>query len=83
MERDKLLITVDKDELFDLMCQYGEIEDKMCKFLIVLNALIYRYEERGYEELHAHLCVIAEYLESLQTEFASTISRTDEFLLKK
>ena len=83
MDNGKHLIMVDEEELFGLMCDYGQIEDKLCKFLVVLEALAFRYEERGCEELHANLCVIRGYLEMLQKEFAKTISRTDKFLLTK
>ena len=78
-----LMITVDDDELFDLMCTYGAVEDKLRNFLIVLNALKDHYDDGTLNDMYATLSMIIGYLEVIQTEFAKTITRTDEFLLKQ
>lgn len=78
-----LMITVDDDELFDLMCTYGAVEDKLRNFLLVLNALKDHYDDGTLNDMYATLSMIIGYLEVIQTEFAKTISRTDEFLLKQ
>ena len=78
-----LMITVDEDELFDLMCTYGAVEDKLRNFLIVLIALKDHYDDGTLNDMYATLSMIIGYLEVIQTEFAKTISRTDEFLLKQ
>lgn len=78
-----LMITVDEDELFDLMCTYGAVEDKLRNFLLVLNALKDHYDDGTLNDMYATLSMIIGYLEVIQTEFAKTISRTDEFLLKQ
>ena len=78
-----LMITVDEDELFDLMCTYGAVEDKLRNFLLVLNALKEHHDDGTLNDMYATLSMIIGYLEVIQTEFAKTISRTDEFLLKQ
>ena len=78
-----LMITVDEDELFDLMCTYGAVEDKLRNFLIVLNALKDHYDDGTLNDMYTTLSMIICYLEVIQTEFAKTITRTDEFLLGK
>ena len=78
-----LMITVDEDELFDLMCTYGAVEDKLRNFLLVLNALKDHYDDGTLNDMYASLSMIFGYLEVIQTEFAKTITRTDEFLLKQ
>ena len=80
---NRLMITVDEDELFDIMCDYAGIEHEIDNFLIVLNALKDHYDADDLNPMYANLSVIIGYLEVIQTEFAKTISRTDEFLLKK
>ena len=80
---NKVMITIDDDELFDIMCQFGEVEYKLSNFLIVLNTLKDHYDAEGMQDLYANTSVIIGYLTLIQTEFAKTISRTDEFLLKQ
>lgn len=79
----KNMVTIDKEELFDLMCKYGYVEDKICDFLIVLNALLLHYEDSSeHKEIHANLSVIEGYLKTLQKQFAETISMTDDLWLR-
>lgn len=80
---NKVMITIDDDELFDIMCQFGEVEYKLSNFLIVLNTLKDHYDAEGMQDLYATTSVIIGYLTLIQTEFAKTITRTDEFLLKQ
>ena len=80
---NRLMITVDEDEIFDIMCDFGVVEDNLRNFLIVLNALKDHYDAEGMQDLYANTSVIIGYLTLIQTEFAKTITRTDEFLLKQ
>lgn len=76
------MITLDEEKLFDIMCDYAGISLKLDHFLIVLNALKEHYDAEMKKDMYANLSVIVGYLELLQAEFAKTITRTDEFLLK-
>ena len=80
---NKSMITVDEDELFDIMCTYGAVEDKLRNFLLVLNALKDHYDDGTINDMYATLSMIVGYLELLQTEFAKTITKTDELLIEK
>ena len=79
---ENVKITVDENELFDIMCDFGEVENKLRNFLIVLNALKDHYEEGMLNDMYATLSITTGYLEIILREFAKTISRTDEILLK-
>ena len=79
---ERLMITVDEEKFFDIMCDYSDIALKLDNFLIVLKALKEHYDAEMKNEMYANLSVIVGYLELLQAEFAKTITRTDEFLLK-
>ena len=82
MEENRLMITVDEEELFDIMCDYAEIEHKLHYFLIVLNALKDHYDGEM-KDVYANLMVITGYLTAIQTDLKKTMTRTDEFLLGK
>ena len=59
---NKVMITVDEEELFDIMCDYAEIEHKLHYFLIVLNALKDHYDGEMMKDVYANLMVIIGYL---------------------
>jgi len=80
---NRLMITVDEEELFDIMCDYAEIEHKLHYFLIVLNALKDHYDGEMMNDVYENLMVIIGYLTAIQMDFKKTMTRTDEFLLKK
>lgn len=80
---NKLMITISEDELFDLMCEFGEVEYKLSNFLIVLEALKDHYDEEKKRELYANISMVIGFLTHVQEEFSRVIIKTDEFMLKQ
>ena len=76
------MITVDKEELFDIMCDFTDVEHTMLNLIIVCNVLAEHYNGTEYNELYAFVSLLANHLDMIQKEFRRVINRTDEFLLK-
>ena len=79
---NKLMITVDKDELFDIMCDFTDVEHIMLNLIIVCNVLAEHYNGTQYNELYAFVSLLTNQLDMIQKEFRRVINRVDEFLLK-
>ena len=80
---DRVMIQVDKEELYNIVCDYGTVESKLNNLLIVLNALRIHYEAEMQNTMEANVSVIIEYLTMLQEDLVSMITRTDKLLLRK
>jgi len=78
---EKKMITVDEDELFDIACDYIEIEHKIHNLLVVLEVLEEHYNGTSVNELYAIISTVRYQVQMIQKEFGKTISRTDQFLL--
>ena len=79
---NKLMITVDKDELFDIMCDFTDVEHIMLNLIIVCNVLTEHYNGTEYNELYAFVSLLTNQVDMIRKEFRRVINRTDEFLLK-
>ena len=75
------LITVDKDELFDIMCDFTDVEHMMLNLIIVCNVLAEHYNGTEYNELYAFMSLLTYQVDMIQKEFRRVINRMDEFLL--
>ena len=75
------LITVDKDELFDIMCDFTDVEHTMLNLIIVCNVLAEHYNGTEYNELYAFVSLLTNQVDMIQKEFRRVINRVDEFLL--
>jgi len=80
--KNKLMITVDKDELFDIMCDFTDVEHIMLNLIIVCNVLAEHYNGTEYNELYAFVSLLTNQVDMIRKEFRRVINRTDEFLLK-
>ena len=80
---DRVMIQVDKEELYNIVCDYGTVESKLNNLLIVLNALRTHYEAEMQNTMEANVSVIIEYLTMIQEDLVSMITRTDKLLLRK
>ena len=78
---NKLMITVDKDELFDIMCDFTDVEHIMLNLIIVCNVLAEHYNGTEYNELYAFVSLLTNQVDMIQKEFRKVINRVDEFLL--
>lgn len=78
---NKLMITVDKDELFDIMCDFTDVEHIMLNLIIVCNVLAEHYNGTEYNELYAFVSLLANQVDMIQKDFRRVINRVDEFLL--
>ena len=78
---NKLMITVDKDELFDIMCDFTDVEHIMLNLIIVCNVLAEHYNGTEYNELYAFVSLLNNQVDMIQKEFRRVINRVDEFLL--
>lgn len=81
-EAERLMITVDEEELFGIMCDYTEVEHKVHNLLVVLNVLKDHYNGTTLNELYAIISTITYQVEMIHKEFGKIISHTDDFLLK-
>ena len=79
---NKVMITVDDDELFDIMCDFTDVEHIMLNLIIVCNVLAEHYNGTQYNELYAFVSLLTNQLDMIQKEFRRVINRVDEFLLK-
>ena len=75
------LITVDKDELFDIMCDFTDVEHTMLNLIIVCNVLAEHYNGTEYNELYAFVSLLTNQVDMIQKELRRVINRVDEFLL--
>ena len=78
---NKLMITVDKDELFDIMCDFTDVEHTMLNLIIVCNVLAEHYNGTEYNELYAFVSLLTNQVDMIQKELRRVINRVDEFLL--
>ena len=78
---NKLMITVDKDELFDIMCDFTDVEHIMLNLIIVCNVLAEHYNGTQYNELYAFVSLLTNQLDMIQKEFRRVINSVDGFLL--
>jgi len=78
---NKLMITVDKDELFDIMCDFTDVEHIMLNLIIVCNVLTEHYNGTEYNELYAFVSLLTNQVDMIQKDFRRVINRVDEFLL--
>jgi len=76
------MIIVDKDELFDIMCDFTDVEHTMLNLIIVCNVLAEHYNGTEYNELYAFVSLLTNQVDMIRKEFRRVINRTDEFLLK-
>ena len=76
------MIIVDKDELFDIMCDFTDVEHTMLNLIIVCNVLAEHYNGTEYNELYAFVSLLTNQVDMIRKEFRSVINWTDEFLLK-
>ena len=77
------MITVDKEEIFDIMCDFTDVEHTMLNLIIVCNVLAEHYNGTEYNELYAFVSLLTYQLDMIQKEFRKVINKTDEFLLKQ
>lgn len=75
------MITVDKEELFDIMCDFTDVEHIMLNLIIVCNVLAEHYNGTEYNELYAFVSLLNNQVDMIQKEFRRVINRVDEFLL--
>lgn len=75
------MITVDKEELFDIMCDFTDVEHTMLNLIIVCNVLAEHYNGTEYNELYAFVSLLTNQVDMIQKEFRRVINRVDEFLL--
>lgn len=75
------MITVDKEELFDIMCDFTDVEHIMLNLIIVCNVLAEHYNGTEYNELYAFVSLLTNQVDMTQKEFRKVINRVDEFLL--
>jgi hypothetical protein len=75
------MITVDKDELFDIMCDFTDVEHIMLNLIIVCNVLAEHYNGTEFNELYAFVSLLTNQVDMIQKEFRRVINRVDEFLL--
>jgi len=78
---NRLMMTVDEDELFDIMCDFTDVEHIMLNLIIVCNVLAEHYNGTEYNELYAFVSLLTYQLDMIQKEFRKVINKTDEFLL--
>ena len=81
MEENRLMITVDEDELFDIMCDFTDVEHIMLNLIIVCNVLAEHYNGTEYNELYAFVSLLSNQIDMIQKDFRRVINRVDEFLL--
>ena len=74
-------ITVDADEIFDIMCDFTDVEHTMLNLIIVCNVLAEHYNGTEYNELYAFVSLLTNQVDMIQKEFRRVINRVDEFLL--
>ena len=79
---DATMITVNKDELFDIMCDYTDVEHIILNLIIVCEVLAEHYNGTEYNELYAFVSLLTNQVDMIRKEFRRVINRTDEFLLK-
>ena len=75
------MITVDADELFDIMCDFTDVEHTMLNLIIVCNVLAEHYNGTEYNELYAFVSLLTNQVDMIQKELRRVINRVDEFLL--
>ena len=75
------MITVDKEEIFDIMCDFTDVEHTMLNLIIVCNVLAEHYNGTEYNELYAFVSLLTNQVDMIQKEFRRVINRVDEFLL--
>lgn len=75
------MITVDKEELFDIMCDFTDVEHTMLNLIIVCEVLAEHYNGTEYNELYAFVSLLTYQLDMIQKEFRKVINKVDEFLL--
>ena len=75
------LITVDKDELFDIMCDFTDVEHTMLNLIIVCEVLAEHYNGTEYNELYAFVSLLTNQVDMIQKGFRQVINRIDEFLI--
>ena len=75
------MITVDKEEIFDIMCDFTDVEHTMLNLIIVCNVLAEHYNGTEYNELYAFVSLLTNQVDMIQKELRRVINRVDEFLL--
>ena len=80
---EKLMLTVDEEELFDIMCDYTDVEHTVHNLLVVLEVLEDHYREATVKELYAVISLILSQIEIIQKKLREAHDRADRFLLKK
>ena len=75
------MITVDKEEIFDIMCDFTDVEHTMLNLIIVCNVLAEHYNGTEYNELYAFVSLLTNQVDMIQKELRRVIYRVDEFLL--
>lgn len=73
---------IDKDELFDIMCDFMDVEHIMLNLIIVCNVLAEHYNGTEYNELYAFVSLLTSQVDMIRKDFRRVINRVDEFLLK-
>ena len=80
MENKNMMI-VDADEIFDIMCDFTDVEHTMLNLIIVCEVLAEHYNGVQYNENYAIVSLLTNQLDMIQKEFRRVINRVDEFLL--
>ena len=80
---NKIMITIDEEILFDVLCDFAETERNLHEFLIIIKGLTDYYEGEGKKEVNANLNVINNYLKMIQDKLKKTLSKADEYFLIK
>ena len=75
------MVTVDREELFDIMCDFTDVEHTMLNLIIVCNVLAEHYNGTEYNELYAFVSLLTNQVDMIQKELRRGINRVDEFLL--
>ena len=79
---NKVMITLDEEKLFDIMCDFTDVEHAMLNLIIVCNVLSEHYNGTEYNELYAFVSLLTSQMDMIRKDFRRVINRVDEFLLK-
>lgn len=82
-DNNNLTITLNEEELFNLFCEFGALENKLANFLLIIEALQEHYEDGMLNEKYAILTLVKSQLIMMHDEIYSTLKEADTLLLKK
>lgn len=80
---EKMMITIDFDKLYDILCDYLEVEDRIHNLLVVMKILEEYYNGTEMVEIYAVVSLLTYQIEMIRQEIRKAHNRVDEFLLKK